>query len=131
MTLPVEFQRTLQRARLLYLTTFSVAGKSGTVPVLFFLDGDTIYLCSQRDTLKTRRIQQTGKATVQAGQPNGPSLPCRAELLENVPDLETRLLRSYRRRYPLRWLFLGRRLRRSFADGTEVIIRIKPEAGSG
>ena len=130
MTIPVEFQHALQRASLLYLTTFSAAGKSGTVPVLFFLDGDAIYLCSQRDTLKARRIQQTGKATVQAGKPNGPSLSCRAELLENVPDLEARLLRTYRRRYPLRWLFLGRRLRQSFADGTEVIIRIQPEDGS-
>ena len=131
MTLPVDFRRALQGARLLYLTTFSASGRSGTVPVLFLLDGDTIYFCSQRDTLKVRRIQQTGRVTVRPGRSDGPGLSCRAELLENVPDLETRLLRTYRRRYPLRWLVLGPRLRKSFADGTEVVIRLQPENGSG
>ena len=131
MTLPVEFQRALQGARLLYLTTFSATGKSGTVPVLFLLDGHDIYFCSQRNTLKVRRIQQTGRATVHPGKPDGPGLSCRAELLEDVPDLEMRLLRTYRRRYPLRWLLLGPRLRKSFADGTEVVIRLQPENGSG
>jgi PPOX class probable F420-dependent enzyme len=127
MTIPVEFQRALQRARLLYLTTFGAGGKSGTVPVLFLLDDDAIYFCSQRDTLKVRRIRQSGRATVRAGKPDGPSLPCRAELLEEVPDLQARLLRNYRRRYWLRWLFLGPRLRRAFADGTEVVIRLVPD----
>ena len=131
MTLPVEFRRALEGARLLYLTTFSATGRSGTVPVLFLLDEHAIYFCSQRDTVKVRRIQQTGKATVRPGKSDGPALSCRAEMLESVPDLEARLLRSYRRRYPLRWLVLGPRLRKSFADGTEVVIRLQPENGSG
>ena len=131
MTLPVEFRRALEGARLLYLTTFSATGRSGTVPVLFLLDGHTIYFCSQRDTVKVRRIQQTGRATVRPGKSEGLALSCRAELLESVPDLEARLLRTYRRRYPLRWLVLGPRLRKSFADGTEVVIRLQPENGSG
>ena len=129
MTLPTEFRSALLRAGLLYLTTFSAAGRSGTVPVLFMPDGDAIYFCSQRNTLKVRRIRQTGIVTVRPGRPDAPGLSCRAELLENVPDLERRLLRAYRRRYPLRWLFLGARLRRSFADGTEVVIRLDPEEG--
>ena len=127
MTLPVEFQRALQRAKLLYLTTFGASGKSGTVPVLFLLDDDAIYFCSQRDTLKVRRIRQTGRVIVRAGKPDGLSLSCRAQLLEDAPDLQARLLRSYRRRYWLRWLFLGPRLRKAFADGTEVLIRLVPE----
>ena len=127
MTLPVEFQRALQRAKLLYLTTVGANGKSGTVPVLFLFDDDAIYFCSQRDTLKVRRIRQTGKATVHAGKPDGPGLSCSAQLLEDVPDLQTRLLSSYRRRYWLRWLFLGPRLRQAFADDTEVLIRLTPE----
>jgi hypothetical protein len=36
------------------------------------------------------------------------------------------LLRTYRQRYGWRWFFLGRRLRRAFADGTEVIVQLKP-----
>ena len=127
MTLPVEFQRALQRAKLLYLTTVGANGKSGTVPVLFLFDDDAIYFCSQRDTLKVRRIRQTGRVMVHAGKPDGPGLSCSAQLLEDVPDLQTRLLRSYRRRYWLRWLFLGPRLRHAFADGTEVLIRLTPD----
>ena len=130
MTLPAEFRSALRRASLLYLTTSSAAGRSGTVPVLFMPDGDTIYFCSQRNTLKVRRIRQTGIVTVRPGRPDAPGLSCRAELLENVPDLVKRLLQTYRRRYPVRWLFLGARLRRSFAAGTEVVIRLDPEEGA-
>ena len=127
MTLSPEFRRALQGAKLLYLTTFGANGKSGTVPVLFLLDDDAIYFCSQRDTLKVRRIRQTGRVTVRAGKPGSSSLPCSAQLLDNVPELQTRLLRTYRRRYWLRWLILGPRLRKAFADGTEVLIRLVPD----
>ena len=127
MTLPPEFRRALQGAKLLYLTTFGANGKSGTVPVLFLLDADAIYFCSQRDTLKVRRIRQTGRVMVHAGSPTGPSLSCSAQLLEDVPELQTRLLRTYRRRYWLRWWILGPRLRKAFADGTEVLIRLVPD----
>ena len=127
MTFPADFRRALQRARLLYLTTFGANGKSGTVPVLFLLDDDAIYFCSQRDTLKVRRIRQTGRVTVHAGSPSGPSLSCSAQPLEAVPELQTRLLRTYRRRYWLRWLVLGPRLRKAFADGSEVVIRLVPD----
>ena len=128
MTFPLEVQHALQRAKLLYVTTFGANGKSGTVPVLFLFDGDAIYFCSQRETLKVRRIRRSGRVTVRVGKPDGPSWSCRAQLLEHVPDLQARLLRAYRRRYRLRWLFLGPRLRKAFADGTEVLIRLVPEA---
>ena len=127
MTFPLEFRRALQGAKLLYLTTFGVNSKSGTVPVLFLLDEDAIYFCSQRDTLKVRRIRQTGRVTVHAGSPSGPSLSCDAQLLEDAAELHTRLLRTYRRRYWLRWWILGPRLRKAFADGTEVLIRLVPD----
>lgn len=127
MTLPLEFQRALQGAKLLYLTTFGANGKSGTVPVLFLSDDDAIYFCSQRDTLKVRRIRQTGRVTVRAGKSDGLGLSCNAQLLEDAPELQARLLRSYRRRYWLRWLILGPRLRKAFADGTEVLIRLVPD----
>ena len=127
MTIPVEFQRALQRAKLLYLTTFGANGKSGTVPVLFRVDDGAIYFCSQRDTLKVRRIRQTGRVMVHAGRPDGPGLSCSAQFLEDAPDLQAQLLRSYRRRYWLRWLVLGPRLRRAFADGSEVLIRLLPD----
>ena len=127
MTLPLEFRRVLQRAKLLYLTTFGANGKAGTVPVLFWFEDEAIYFCSQRDTLKVRRIRQTGRATIRAGKLDGTSLSCRAQLLEDVPELQARLLHTYRRRYWLRWLFLGPRLRKGFADGTEVLIRLVPD----
>ncbi len=127
MTFPPESRRALQRAKLLYLTTFSANGRTGTVPVLFLLDDDAIYFCSQRDTLKVRRIRQTGRVTVHVGSPSGPGLSCGAQLLEGVPELQARLLRTYRRRYWLRWLILGPRLRKAFADGTEVLIRLVPD----
>ena len=127
MTFPLEFQRALRRAKLLYLTTFGANGKSGTVPVLFLFDEGAVYFCSQRETLKVRRIRQTGWVTVRAGRPDGPALSCGAQLLDEAPELQARLLRTYRRRYWLRWLVLGPRLRKAFADGTEVLVRLVPD----
>jgi PPOX class probable F420-dependent enzyme len=123
-----EIQRALRRATLLYVTTYSRTGTAGTVPVLFFVHDEVIYFCTQRDTLKVRRIQQTRHVTLHIGQPTGPRLDCTADLLEDAPALQALLLRTYRKRYPLRWLFLGPRLRRAFTRGTEIMVRLTPGA---
>jgi uncharacterized protein len=118
--------RALQRARLLYLTTYSRSGKSGTVPIWFFLHENAIYFCTQRDSLKVRRLRQTGYATLHIGQRHGPGMDCTADILDHNPALQTLLVQTYRKRYWLRWLFLGPRLRRGLARGDEVIIRLTP-----
>jgi PPOX class probable F420-dependent enzyme len=122
-----DFQRQLQRATLLYLTTYNRHGHAGTVPIWFFLHEGAIYFCTLRQSLKVRRIQQTGRVMVHIGSRQGPSLPCTARVLEDVPDLQLLLLQTYRRRYRWRWLFFGPRLRRAFAQGAEVIVRLTPQ----
>ena len=117
----------LQRSTLLYLTTYNRRGQSGTVPIWFFLYEDAIYFCTQRGSLKVRRIQQTGRVTLHIGSRAGPRLDCTARILEDDPTLQAILLRTYRKRYSWRWFLLGRRLRRAFAGGTEVIVQLKPD----
>jgi PPOX class probable F420-dependent enzyme len=121
----------LQGARRLYLTTYNRRGQSGTVPVWFFLDEGAIYFCTRRETLKVRRIRQTGRATVHLGSRTGPRLECTARLIEGNAALQERLLRTYRRRYGLRMLVLGWRLRRAFVRGDEIIVRLTPQASGG
>lgn len=121
-----EAQHALQRSALLYLTTYNRREQSGTVPIWFFLHADTIYFCTLRNSLKARRIQQTGRVTLHIGSREGPRLDCTAHLLENDPALQAILLRTYRQRYGWRWLFLGPRLRRAFARGAEVIVQLRP-----
>jgi len=122
-----ELQHTLQHATLLYLTTYNRQGQSGTVPIWFLLHEDAIYFCTLRSSLKVRRIQQTGKVTVHIGSRRGPQFTCAAHVLEHAPDLQALLLRTYRTRYRWRWLFIGPRLRRAFARGTEVIVQLIPQ----
>ena len=119
-----DIQQALQQATILYLTTYNTTGQSGTVPIWFFCHDATIYFCSLRDSLKVRRLRQTGKATVHIGSRTGPRLDCRARLLADEPRLRTLLLRTYRRRYGWRWLIIGPRLYWAFARGKEVIIRL-------
>jgi PPOX class probable F420-dependent enzyme len=126
MTMSPEAYHTLQRSTLLYLTTYNRRGQSGTVPIWFFLHEDAIYFCTQRKSLKMRRIQQTGRVTLHIGSRAGPRFDCTARILDDNPTLQASLLRTYRKRYGWRWLFLGRRLRRAFADGTEVIVQLIP-----
>jgi PPOX class probable F420-dependent enzyme len=121
-----EAQHALQHSTLLYLTTYNRRGQAGTVPIWFFLHEDAIYFCTQRTSLKVRRIQQTGRVTLNIGSRTGPRLECTARILEDDPTLQAILLRTYRQRYGWRWFLLGRRLRRAFARGTEVIVQLKP-----
>ena len=121
-----EIVQALQRASTLYLTTYNRQGQSGTVPIWFFLHQDAIYFCTLRHSLKVRRIRQTGRVTLHIGRRTGLQLECSAYLLDDDPVLQALLLRTYRRRYPVRWFLLGPRLRRAFARHAEVIVQLIP-----
>ena len=117
----------LQRAHYIYLTTYSKAGKPGTVPTwLWFHDG-CVYFTTKRDSLKARRIRNDGRVSVHVGTNDGPAFEGRAEWVDDRADLESMLLVSYRRRY---WvlvpLFMGPFIRRRLADKRSVLIRITP-----
>jgi PPOX class probable F420-dependent enzyme len=115
----------LRRAKYVYLTTYAVSGKSSTVPVWCWFDGQDVYFTTDRESLKARRIRSTGRVTVHVGAKDGPAFEGRAELVEGRRDIEARLLRAYRRKY---WilvpLFMGRWIRRRLASGRSALIRI-------
>ena len=117
----------LRRANYLYLTTYSASGASGTVPVWCWYDGTAAYFTTQRESLKARRIHETGRVTVRVGAKGGPLFEGRAEWVDGRPDLETALLRAYRRKYWLMVpLWMGRYIRRGLRDGRSVLVRITP-----
>ena len=115
----------LQTAKYMYLTTYSRAGKPGTVPVWLWYHDGAVYFTTQRESLKARRIRTNGRVTVHAGKPDGPSFDGRAEWVDDRPDLEEAILRAYRQKY---WimipLWMGRRIRTGLAHKTSVLIRI-------
>jgi len=117
----------LQRARYMYVTTYSKAGKPGTVPTWLWLHDGCVYFTTKRDSLKARRIQNNGRATVHVGTKDGPAFEGRAEWVDDRPDLESMLLGAYRRKY---WvlvpLFMGPFIRKRLADKRSVLIRITP-----
>jgi PPOX class probable F420-dependent enzyme len=117
----------LRRARYLYLTTHGRTGKSGTVPVWCWYDGGRAYFTTLRDSLKARRIHDTGRVTVHIGRGDGPAFEGRAEWVDGRPDLQAALLRAYYQKY---WvlvpLWRGPYIRRGFRDGSIVLVRITP-----
>ena len=54
----------INRAHYIYLTTYSQAGKPGTVPTWCWLHDDALYFTTQRASLKARRIRNGGRVTV-------------------------------------------------------------------
>jgi len=86
-----------------------------------------VYFTTQRQSLKARRIRDTGRVTVHVGTRDGPVFEGRAEWVEDRPDLEQALLRAYRRKY---WLlvplWMGRYIRKGLARKSSVLIRITP-----
>ena len=117
----------LRAAKYMYLTTYSRAGKPGTVPVWLWYQDRAVFFTTQRQSLKARRIRNTGRVTVHVGKRDGPSFDGRAEWVDDRPDLEEAILRAYRQKY---WimipLWMGRRIRKALARKTSVLIRITP-----
>ena len=118
----------LARARYMYVTTYSRAGKPGTVPTWLWPHEGDVYFTTRRDSLKARRIQNDGRVTVHVGTTDGPAFEGRAEWVDGRADLETALLSDYRRKY---WLlvpvFMGRFIRKGLDTQKSVLIRITPD----
>ena len=89
------------------------------------------YFTTERDSLKARRIRETGRVVVRVGKRDRPAFEGRAELVDGRRDLEDALLRAYRRKY---WvlvpLWMGRYIRRGLDSGRSVLVRITPASGS-
>ena len=123
-----ELAAALARARYMYVTTYSRAGKPGTVPTWLWLHDGDVYFTTRRDTLKARRIRNDGRVTVHVGTKDGPAFEGRAEWVEGRADLEAALLSHYRRKY---WLlvpvFMGRYIRKGLDTQQSVLIRITPQ----
>ena len=123
-----ELATALARARYMYVTTYSRAGKPGTVPTWLWPHDGFVYFTTKRDSLKARRIANDGRVTVHVGTKDGPAFEGRAEWVEGRADLETALLADYRREY---WLlvplFMGRYIRKALDTQRSVLIRITPD----
>ena len=121
----------LRRAHYLYVTTYGASGKSGTVPVWIWYDGTAAYFTTRRESLKARRIRNTGRVTVHVGTEDGPAFEGRAECVDGRTDLESALLRAYRQKY---WLlvplWMGGHIKRGLRNGKSVLVRITPTASS-
>jgi PPOX class probable F420-dependent enzyme len=126
--IPSELAAALARARYMYVTTYSRAGKAGTVPTWLWPHEGDVYFTTRRDSLKARRIQNDGRVTVHVGTKDGPAFEGRAEWVDGRADLETALLSDYRRKY---WLlvpvFMGRFIRKGLDTQKSVLIRITPD----
>lgn len=117
----------LARAKYIYVTTWSRDGKAGTVPTWVWPHEGCAYFTTRRDSLKARRIRNTGRVVIHVGKRDGPAFEGRAEWVDDRPDLEAALLAAYRRKY---WLlvplFMGRYIRKGLAGKTSVLIRVTP-----
>ena len=122
-----ELQAALQRARYIYLTTYSQAGRPGTVPTWCWLHEGALYFTTRRASLKAKRIRNRGRVMVNVGTKDGPAFEGQAEWVDDRPDLEGAILEAYRRKY---WilvpLWMGRYIRKGLSAKTSVLVRILP-----
>jgi PPOX class probable F420-dependent enzyme len=122
----------LRRAKRIYLTTWSRAGRPGTVPVWFMVKDGRLYFTTLRGSVKARRIKAGARVGVHVGRPDGPGFDGHARWIEERPDLEAEILGVYRRKYPLLVpLFMGRIIARRLARGESVVVEITPSPTPG
>ncbi|RMF83884.1 MAG: hypothetical protein D6736_20460 [Nitrospinota bacterium] len=122
-----EIATALRRSRLIYLTTYSRSGRSGTVPVWFMVDQGNLYFTTGRSTVKARRIRSNPRVTVHIGTREGPGFTGKAFWVEDPSPFLERLLRAYRRKYWYLWWLFGLRIRHGLQRGEEILIRIIPD----
>jgi PPOX class probable F420-dependent enzyme len=124
-----SLEAALRAAKYMYLTTYSRAGRPGTVPTWLWLHDGRVYFTTRRDSLKARRIRNSGRVNVHVGTRDGPAFEGHAEWVEDRPDLEHAILDAYRAKY---WiaipLWMGRYIRRGLARKSSVLIRVTPVA---
>jgi PPOX class probable F420-dependent enzyme len=65
--LDAQMMRALHDAQYMYVTTYSRAGKPGTVPTWLWPRDGHVYFTTKRDSLKARRIRDGGRVTVHVG----------------------------------------------------------------
>ena len=70
----------------MYVTTYSQAGKPGTVPTWLWPHEDAVYFTTRRDSVKARRIRNNGRVTVHVGTKDGPAFEGRAEWVDDRPE---------------------------------------------
>jgi PPOX class probable F420-dependent enzyme len=121
----------LDRAKRIYLTTWSRSGRPGTVPVWFMVNDHRLYFTTLRASLKARRIAAGGPVRVHVGAPDGPSFAATARWVDDRPDLERALIAAYRRKYPLLVpLFMGPLMRRRLRRKVSILIEVTAAATS-
>jgi PPOX class probable F420-dependent enzyme len=122
-----ETRRALRAAKYIYVTTYSRAGKPGTVPTWVWAHEGAAYFTTKRGSLKARRIRANGRVRVHVGAAEGPAFEGHAEWVDDRPDMEAALLRAYRRKY---WLlvplWMGHYIKKGLARKSSVLIRITP-----
>jgi len=111
----------------MYVTTYSRAGRPGTVPTWPWHRDGVVYFTTRRQSLKARRIRDNGRVSVHVGTKDGPEFEGRAEWVDDRPELEQAILAAYRRKY---WLlvplWMGRYITRGLATKASVLIRVTP-----
>lgn len=117
----------LNKAKRIYLTTWSPTARSGTVPVWFTVRDGCLYFTTRRASLKAKRIKATGRVQVHVGSREGLVFDGRADWIEDRSELEQEILTAYRRKYRILVpLVMGRVIRRRLAREESVVIKITP-----
>ncbi|MFC3500153.1 PPOX class F420-dependent oxidoreductase [Micromonospora krabiensis] len=107
MSVPTE----IARARYATVTTYRRDGRPVPTPVGLVADGDELFVLTQRDSGKVKRIRNNAEVTVTPCDMSGriavgaPTVPGRARLLDRAETARVRRLMS--RRYPISRLVFG------------------------
>jgi uncharacterized protein len=113
----------LQGRKYCLLVTFRRDGRAVPTPVWFGLDGDRLYIRSERNTGKVKRIRRESTARVAPcsvrGKPLGPPVDATARILDSSE--EERAERALAANYGL-----GRRLYNRFLEGGDTYIEVTP-----
>jgi PPOX class probable F420-dependent enzyme len=120
-----ELERAVKRYKQ-WFGTYKKSGELKLIEVWLTVNDGSIEFLTPGDSYKVKRLKNNPKVVCHVGSKDGPTVTGTAEVITDKTAMD-RVYRAYRKTHLLLMLLLGRSISRKVKDGTQVLIRVRPD----
>jgi hypothetical protein len=106
--------------------SYKQSGELKKVHVWLTVRDGLIEFLSGADSYKVKRVRRNTRVVCFLGAENGPAIHGLAEIITD-PSAIRRTYRAYWKAHPIMMLFLAPTMSRRIKDGTQVMLRVRPD----
>ncbi len=131
MGLPADVEKLLADSEYVYIASTRKDGTLGqAAEIWFFYHEGSVYVGTPPSSWRVRRIKWgRNAARIAVGTAKGPAFSAMGELVDD-DTIEALLMDAFAKKYPDGWKRHEENFRKGFADGSRVIVKYSPTAGT-